>query len=78
MISIHLDVWSIVLRGYEVPNIIPIDYDEKKKYETNARAKHTILCGITKDFFVKYMHYKSAQEIWEKLENIYQGDDKVK
>jgi hypothetical protein len=59
--SIDLDVWSIVLNGYDVPSTISTDCDEKKEYEINARAKHAILCGITKDLFVKVMHCKSAK-----------------
>lgn len=51
---------------------------EKNKNEMNARAKHAILCGLTKYVFVKIMHCKYAREIWEKLENIYQGNEKVK
>lgn len=43
----------------------------------NARAKHAILCELMKYVFVKIMHCKYAHEIWEKLENIYQGNEKV-
>ncbi|XP_057870879.2 uncharacterized protein LOC131077401 [Cryptomeria japonica] len=78
LISLDLDVWNIVCSKYSVPATIPTDPDEKKQYEMNARAKHAILCGLTKDVFVKIMHCKSAHEIWEKLENIYQGNEKVK
>ncbi|XP_059073274.1 uncharacterized protein LOC131874068 [Cryptomeria japonica] len=78
LISLDLDVWNIVCTKYTVPANIPTTPDEKKQYEMNARAKHAILCGLTKDVFVKIMHCKSAHEIWEKIENIYQGNEKVK
>ncbi|KAH9328904.1 hypothetical protein KI387_001012, partial [Taxus chinensis] len=28
--------------------------------------------------FIKVMHCESTKEIWDKLKNIYEGDDKVK
>jgi hypothetical protein len=31
-----------------------------------------------KTIFTKVAHYKSAKEIWDKIQNIYEGDSKVK
>ena len=39
---------------------------------------NAILCGLTKTLFVKVMHCEIAKEIWDKINNIYEGDDKVK
>ncbi|GLJ14875.1 hypothetical protein SUGI_0242010 [Cryptomeria japonica] len=78
LISVDLNVWNIVTTKYTVPSIIPTGPDDKTKYELNARAKHALLCGLTKDVFVKVMHCSSAYDIWKKLETIYQGDAKVK
>ncbi|XP_059066367.1 uncharacterized protein LOC131857682 [Cryptomeria japonica] len=78
LIFIDLDVWNIFCSKYTVRTNIPTNLDEKKQYEMNARAKHAILNALTKDVFVKIMHCKLANEIWEKLENIYQGNEKVK
>lgn len=33
---------------------------------------------MTNSVLTKVMHYKSAKEIWEKLQNIYEGDEKGK
>lgn len=63
LISIDLDVLNIVCSKYIVPATIPTDPDAKNHYQINARAKHYILCGMTKDVFIKIMHYKSAREI---------------
>ena len=38
----------------------------------------TILSGLTEIVFVKVMHCETANEIWDKLRNIYEGDDKIK
>jgi hypothetical protein len=36
------------------------------------------LNGISNTLFTKVTHYKSAKEIWDKLQIIYEGDTKVK
>jgi sirohydrochlorin ferrochelatase len=36
------------------------------------------LNGVSDTIFTKVAHYKSAKEIWDKLQNIYEGDTKVK
>ncbi|XP_059064716.1 uncharacterized protein LOC131856804 [Cryptomeria japonica] len=75
LISVDVNVWNIVTTKYVVPTSIPSDPDAKTQYELNARAKHALLCGLTKDVLVKVMHCASANEIWSKLETIYQGDE---
>ncbi|XP_059073541.1 uncharacterized protein LOC131874268 [Cryptomeria japonica] len=72
LISIDVNEWNIVTTKYVVPTSIPSDPDAKTQYELNARAKHALLCGLTKDVFVKVMHCAFANEIWSKLETIYQ------
>lgn len=37
-----------------------------------------ILSGLVESVFVKVMRCESAEEIWDKLKNIYEGDEKVK
>jgi hypothetical protein len=39
---------------------------------------NAILEGLSKLEFTKVMHCKSAKNMWDKLENTYEGDDKVK
>ena len=34
--------------------------------------------GLNDTIFTKVAHYKYAKEIWDKLQNIYEGDIKVK
>jgi hypothetical protein len=36
------------------------------------------LNGLSDTVFTKVAHYKSAKEIWDKLQNIYEGDTRVK
>jgi mRNA-degrading endonuclease RelE of RelBE toxin-antitoxin system len=64
--------------GYLVPTTPPIDKDGKKLSENNLKAKGTILKILDDSLFFKVMHYKTAKDIWDKLQKIYKGDIKVK
>eukprot|EP00253_Pinus_taeda_P029384 PITA_29384 len=76
--SLGTEVWEIVETGYAFPSTTPTDADEKKKYETNAKAVSTLLGCISQSEFMKVMHYKSAKEIWDKIVTSYEGDEQVK
>jgi hypothetical protein len=72
------DVWQAVVNGYKAPASPPIDKDEKKLCENNLKATNVILSGLVNSIYVKVMHCDSAKEIWDKLQNVYEGDAKVK
>ena len=63
---------------YTIPTIIPTDADEKLKFELDKKASYALLFGLSRDVFAKVVYCKSANDIWVKLETIYQGDEKVK
>lgn len=35
------------------------------------------MSGLCESEFIKVMHYEKSKEIWDKLENIHEGDKKV-
>lgn len=76
--ALGFDIWQSVVDGYKTLATSPTNVAGKKLSECNAKAKNAILCGLPESEFLKVMHCKSAQEMWDKLKNIYQGDDKVK
>jgi hypothetical protein len=51
---------------------------ERRFAMTTQEQVNAILGGLTNSIFVKVMHCKSAKEIWDKLEVVYEGDRKVK
>ncbi|GLJ51079.1 hypothetical protein SUGI_1087330 [Cryptomeria japonica] len=61
--SLGFYVWMSVKSWYIFSSVPPIDLDDKKEYENNAKAKHAILSGLSDNEFVKVMHYASAKEI---------------
>ncbi|XP_059066114.1 uncharacterized protein LOC131857483 [Cryptomeria japonica] len=76
--SLDVRMWDVVTTKYTVPASVPSDADEKLKFELDKKARYALLCGLTRDVFAKVIYCKSANDIWVKLETIYQGDDKVK
>jgi SMC interacting uncharacterized protein involved in chromosome segregation len=46
--------------------------------QNNSKAKNALLNGLSETTFTKVSHCKSTKEIWDKLQNIYEGDSKVK
>ena len=49
-----------------------------KRSLNNFKAKNALLNGLGESIYTKVIHCKSAKEIWDKLQNIYEGDSKVK
>jgi hypothetical protein len=46
--------------------------------QNNSKAKNALLNGLSETIFTKVAHCKSAKEIWDKIQNIYERDSKVK
>jgi hypothetical protein len=78
LMSLQFDIWKSIVTWYTIPKTPPIDNTGKKASEHNAKATSAILCGLSESKFSKVMHCESEKNIWEKLQNIYEGDDKVK
>ena len=75
--SIGLEVWALV-EGYNVPKVIPIETEDRKKFWEHAKTLNTLQDGISKKVLAKVLTCKSEKELWDKLETIYAGDSKVK
>ena len=48
------------------------------EFSFNAKAMNAILSGLAEAEFVKVIHLGSAKEMWDKLVNSYEGNEKVK
>jgi hypothetical protein len=69
------DIWQVVVDGYITPNTPPIDRDGNK---LSAYITQYILNGLDYSVYVKVMHYNMTKDFWDKLQNIHEGDAKVK
>jgi uncharacterized lipoprotein YehR (DUF1307 family) len=72
------DIYKLVVTGYKTPKNPPRDNVGKKASEHNVKSMNVIMCGISESEFIKVMYCESKKYIWDKLQNIYEGDDKVK
>jgi hypothetical protein len=71
-------VWQSILDGYIAPAVPPTNDKAVKLSENNSKSINVLLNGLSDTVFTKVAHCKSAKEIWDKLQNIYEGDSKVK
>jgi hypothetical protein len=71
------DVWDVVDIGY-VKSIVLANKDGKLEFSFNAKAMNAILSGLAEAEFIKVMHLGTGKEMWDKLINNYEGNEKVK
>ena len=71
-------VWKSIVDGYTAPTVPPTSDKAVKLNENNSKAINALLNGLSDMVFTKVAHCKSAKDIWDKLQNIYEGDSKVK
>ena len=75
--ALGVGVWQSVINGYDVPYSLPSDLHGRRLYDQNAKVVDSLFPRITMSEFIKVMHCRSAKQIWDKLQNVYQGDTKV-
>jgi hypothetical protein len=71
-------VWQSIVDGYTTPTVPSTNDKAVKLCENNSKATNALLNGLSDMVFTKVAHCKSAKKIWDKLQNIYKGDTKVK
>jgi hypothetical protein len=77
IMALGVDVWDVVETGYVKP-IVLANKDDKLEFSFNTKAMNAILSGLAEAEFVKVMHLGTAKEMWDKLINSYEGNEKVK
>jgi hypothetical protein len=77
LMDLGADVWDVVETRYTNP-VVLASKDDKLEFIFNAKGMNAILNGIAKAEFLKVMHLGTAKEMWDKLINNYEGNEKVK
>jgi hypothetical protein len=72
------EIWQSIVDGYTTPTIPPTNGKAMKLGQNNSKYTNALLNGLGESVFTKFAHCKSAKEIWDKLQNIYEGDSKFK
>jgi hypothetical protein len=78
LISIGMEVWTLVEKGYDVPKATPIEAEDKKKIWEHTKTLNTLRAGLSKKILAKVLNRNNEKQLWDKLETIYEGDSKVK
>jgi hypothetical protein len=76
--KIYVRVWQSVVDGYKETTVLPTNVNGRKFSLNNSKATNALLNGLCDFVYVKVMHCSSAKDIWDKLQNIYEGDAKFK
>jgi hypothetical protein len=71
-------VWQSIVDGYTTPVVPPTNDKAVKLSENNSKAINSLLNGLSDTVFNNVAHCKSAKEIWDKLQTIYEEYSKVK
>ncbi|KAJ8636298.1 hypothetical protein MRB53_010565 [Persea americana] len=75
--SLGYDVWEAVRIGYNA-STTPTDAATKKLVDNDSKAQNALYSGLVDSELVKVMTCKIAKEIWDKLQSIHEGDEKIK
>ncbi|KAH9764150.1 hypothetical protein KPL70_001426 [Citrus sinensis] len=88
--ALDYDIWEIVCDGPFMPltkNEVGEDIPkpsrewnelEKRKASLNSKAMNALFCALDKKEFHRVSSCESANEIWHKLEVVYEGTNQVK
>jgi hypothetical protein len=77
LMALGADVWDVVETGY-INHVVIASKDVKLEFSFNSKGMNAILNGLAEADFVKVMHLQTAKEMWDKLINSYEGNEKVK
>jgi hypothetical protein len=72
------EIWKFVVDGYKEPVVLSKNERAIKLGQNNSKATNALLNGLFELVYTKVIHCKSAKEIWDKLQNIYEGYSKFK
>lgn len=70
-------VWKSIKDGCIALDTPPTDLAKIRMNKKNSKAKNAIMCGLVDSRLLKVTSCSFARDVWEKLRNIYEGDNKV-
>jgi hypothetical protein len=74
----EFEIWKYVVDGYKEPTVLSTNERAIRLGKNNSKDTNALLNGICESIYTRVIHCKSAKDIWDKLQNIYEGDSKVK
>ena len=76
--STDYDLWEIISKGYVVPTNIPTDEAGAKAFQLNLKAIERLHGALDEKVFEMIDGLGTAKEIWDKLEQRFEGTNKSK
>ncbi|GAV74950.1 UBN2 domain-containing protein, partial [Cephalotus follicularis] len=88
--SLDYNLWDLIVDGSNLPTIrsengdvLPkprntYNDDDRRRIQTNAKAKHIIICAINSSEFNRVSSCNSTKEMWDRLKVTYEGTNQVK
>ncbi|GAV67396.1 DUF4219 domain-containing protein/UBN2 domain-containing protein, partial [Cephalotus follicularis] len=88
--SLDYNFWDLIVDGPNLPtvtlenrDVVPklrnlYDDNDRKRVQTNAKAKHIIICAINSNDFNRISSCIFAKEMWHRLKVTYEGTNQVK
>jgi hypothetical protein len=61
------EIWKSIVDGYTTLAFPPTNDKVVKLGQNNSKSTNALLNGLSETLFTKFVHCKSAQEIWDKL-----------
>jgi hypothetical protein len=63
LMSIVMEVWTLVEKGYDVPKSTPIATKDRKKNWEHAKSLNTLQSGPSKKILAKVLNCNNAKQI---------------
>jgi hypothetical protein len=64
------EIWQSIVDGYTTPAVPATNDKAVKLGQKNSKATNALLNGLSETIFTKVADCKSANDIWDKLQNI--------
>ena len=61
LMSIGLEVWTLVEKGYDVPKVTSIEAEDKKKFWEHVNSLNTLQYGLSNNFLAKLLNCGNAK-----------------
>jgi hypothetical protein len=79
--SLHTSIWDIVKFGAQVPTMVDEGYDSNEVAQIRhfkSQATTIFLASLCREEYNKVQGLKSANEIWDVLKTVHEGDEVTK
>jgi hypothetical protein len=63
LMSIGLELWTLVEKGYDVSKVTPIEGEDKKFFWEHEKALNTLQVGLSKKILAKVLNCNNTKQL---------------